>query len=102
VEALAARLADADAEIAQAAARSLGRIGNLEAVAALEKALASAPEGNRLAIAEGLLRGAEVLRTQGQRKEAEAVYERLKDAPLPAFVRDGARRAQESLRPRPR
>lgn len=102
VEALTRTLGDSDAEVAQASARALGRIGNLEAVAALEKALASAPEANRLAIGEGLFRSADVLRTQGQRKEAAAIYEKLREAKLPEYVHEGAKRAEETLRPRTR
>jgi HEAT repeat protein len=102
VEALSKKLGDADPEVAQAAARALGRIGNVEAVAALEKALGSAPDACRLAIGEGLLRGADVLRTQGQRKQAAEVYEKLREAKLPDYVREGAKRAEESLRPRNR
>lgn len=102
VEALAAKLGDGDAEVAQAAARALGRIGNLEAVAALEKALASAPEANRLALAEGLFRSADVLRTQGQRHEASAIYEKLREAKVPDYVREGAKRAEDALSSRGR
>jgi HEAT repeat protein len=102
VEAVSKRLGDTDPEVAQAAARSLGKIGNLEAVGALEKALAAAPEANRLAISEGLLRSADVLRSQGQRKEASAIYERLREAPVPEYIRQGAKRAEDSLRPRTR
>src|SRR5512135_1655599 len=47
-------LNDPDREVAQAAARALGRIGTLDAATALEKALPIAPEANRLAICEGL------------------------------------------------
>jgi HEAT repeat protein len=102
VEALSKKLGDADPEVAQAAARALGRIGNVEAVAALEKALGSTPDACRLALGEGLLRAADVLRTQGQRKQAAEVYEKLREAKLPDYVREGAKRAEESLRPRNR
>ncbi|MFO0893283.1 MAG: HEAT repeat domain-containing protein [Isosphaeraceae bacterium] len=102
VDALAQKLGDSDPEVAQAAARALGRIGNLEAVAALEKALASAGDANRLSIGEGLLRAADVLRTQGQRKQAGEILEKVREAKLPEYVREGAKRAEESLRARTR
>jgi HEAT repeat protein len=102
VPALVKRLGDSDPEVAQAAARALGKIGNLEAVDALEKALSKAPEANRLAISEGLFRCADVLRTQGQRPAARAIYEHLTSAQVPEFVKTGAQRAEQSLQPRAR
>ena len=38
------------------------------------------PEANRLAVCEGLFRCADVLRAQGQRKEAQAIYDQLRTA----------------------
>ena len=102
VPALVKRLGDSDCEVAQAAARALGRIGNLEAVEALEKCLAKAPEANRPAICEGLFRCADVLRTQGQRPAARAIYEKLSSAEVPEYVKVGAKRAEQSLQPRRR
>jgi HEAT repeat protein len=102
VPALAKRLGDSDPEVAQAAARSLGKIGNVEAVDALEKCLAKAPEANRIAVCEGLFRCADVLRSQGQRQAARAIYEQLDSAQVPEHVKTGARRAAQSLQPRTR
>jgi HEAT repeat protein len=99
---LVKRLGDPDPEVAQAAARALGRIGTLDAVIALEKALSSTAQANRIAVSEGLFRCADVLRAQGQRKEAQAIYEQLRNAKVPEYVRTGATKAQESLRPRER
>jgi HEAT repeat protein len=93
IEPLAKLLQDADAEVAQAAARALGNIGNTAAVKALGGALASVPAKNQLAFCEGLFRCAEALNAKGQREEALAVYDRLravKDAPHQ--VRAGALR----------
>jgi HEAT repeat protein len=75
---LAALLTATDAEVAQAAARSLGRFGTTPAAEQLEKALANAPAGNRLAFAEGLLRCAEAFAQSGKRAEAIAIYDRLR------------------------
>ncbi|MGC8640856.1 MAG: hypothetical protein ACP5XB_13385, partial [Isosphaeraceae bacterium] len=77
-------------------------IGNLEAVKALEKALAKAPEANRIAISEGLFRCADVLRTQGQRPAAQAIYQKLCEAQVPEYVKASAQHAAQSLQPRRR
>lgn len=86
-------LADADADVAQAAARALGRIGTAEAAGALQNALAGTPAGNHLALAEGLLRAAEKLAAAGQRDAATAIYDRLAALKSPAHqVRTAALR----------
>lgn len=100
--ALIKRLESSDPEVASAAARALGRIGNPQAVEALEKALAKAPEGGRPAICEGLFRCADVLRTQGQRPAARAIYEHLGNAQVPEYVKAGAKRGEQTLQPRAR
>ena len=66
VDALAKLLADADADVAQAAARALGKIGTPEAAKALEDALAGASAANQVAFCEGLFRCAEALAAEGQ------------------------------------
>ena len=96
---LAKLLGDPDADVAGAAARSLGRIGTLEAATALEKALPTAPEAGRIAVCEGLFRCADALRAQGQRQEARTIYEQLRNASVPEYVKKGATRAEDSLRP---
>jgi hypothetical protein len=102
IAALVQRLEDKDPEVAQAAARALGRIGRLEVVAPLQKALATTSQANRIAVCDGLFRCAEVLRSQGQRTEAQAIYERLGKANLPEYVKSGAKRAEQSIRPETR
>jgi HEAT repeat protein len=99
---LVKRLDDPDPEVVQAAARALGRIGTLDAVAPLEKALSSTAQVNRIAVSEGLFRCADVLRSQGQRKEAQAIYEQLRTAGVPEYVRSGATKAEDAIRPRGR
>ena len=88
---LAARLQDADADVAQAAARALGRIGNPAAARAIQSNLTGAPAANRVAFCEGLFRCAEQLERDGRRREAIAIYDRLMafDA-APHQVRAGA------------
>ena len=102
VAALVKRLDDKDAEVVQAAARALGRIGTIEAVAPLEKALASTVQANRIAVSDGLFRCADVLRAQGQREEAQAIYEQLGKANVPEYVKTRAKRAAQTLQPRTR
>src|SRR5208337_3735403 len=102
VPALIKRVSDGDHEVARAAARSLGEIGTLAAAAALEKALPNAPEANRLAICEGLFRCADSLRAQGQQIDAVKIYEQLRTASVPEYLRQGASHAEELLRQRER
>ncbi len=97
---LTKHLGASDAEVVQASARALGRIGTLDASKALESALPKTAQANRLAMYEGLFRCADVLRAQGQREAARAIYEQMRTAPAPAQVQAGASRALESNRPR--
>jgi len=99
VGALAGLLGDADADVAQAAARALGTIGTAAAAKAVEGALPKAPAGNQVAFCEGLLRCAEALAATGEAKEALGVYDRLRALkPAPHQVRTGALRGAVLLR----
>jgi HEAT repeat protein len=88
-DALAALLPNGDADVAQAAARSLGKIGSAPAARAITGALAAAPAGNQLAFYEGLFRCAETLLANGQRDEALAIYDKLRAVKEPHQVRAG-------------
>jgi len=92
VESLARLLADADADVSQAAARALGRIGNPPAAKALQDALPNAPAANQLAVCEGLFRCAEALSVSGQRDQAIAIYDQLLTVKGLHQVRTGALR----------
>jgi HEAT repeat protein len=93
VKPLAGRLQDADPDVAQAAARALGKIGAAEAANALQAALPKAAAANQLAFCEGLFRCAEALAAKGQRKEALAAYDQLRAlAQAPHQVRAAALR----------
>src|SRR3989449_5948249 len=59
VNSLAARMKDADMEVASAAAVALGHIGGDKAAQALQSLLATAPAGNRSAMAQGCILCAE-------------------------------------------
>ena len=87
VEPLAKLLGDADSDVAQAAARALGRIGGPDAAKALNDALAGAPAANQIAFCEGLLHCAEGLAADGKRDEALAIYDRLRALQGPHQVR---------------
>jgi HEAT repeat protein len=90
VEALAARLHDNDADVAQAAARALGRIATPPAAKALDGALVDASAANQLAVCEGLFRCAESFQAGGHRDQAIAIYDRLRIMSLPHQARAGA------------
>jgi HEAT repeat protein len=87
---LAKLLQDADADVAQAAARAIGRLETVEAATALQNALADATAANHLALCEGLFRCAAGLNAQGHRVEAVAIYDRLRGLSGPQQVRGGA------------
>ena len=79
VDAMAKLLADSDADVAQSAARALGKIGTPEAAKALEAALAGAPAANQVDFCEGLFRCAEALSAEGQAAQSLAIYDRLRE-----------------------
>jgi HEAT repeat protein len=90
VPALVRLLEDADAEVAQAAARTLGRIATPDAVEALRQALAKAPIERRATVADGCLACAESLLARDKRSEAAAIYKRVGQADLPKHFRVAA------------
>ena len=91
---LAERLNDADPDTAQAAARALGSIGTAPAAKALEAALDTVSDANRLAFAEGLFRCAEQL----PRGAARRAYDRLRQEESLHQVRAGALRGAILIR----
>lgn len=93
VKPLAEFLNDPDPDVVQMTARSLGMIGNANAARALEKALPNRTGENQLSICEGLFRCAESLTAAGKSKQAQGIYDRLRDVqPAPHQVRAGALR----------
>ncbi len=92
VELLTKLLRDPDNDVAQAAARSLGSIGNSAAAKALLNALPSVSAINQLAFCEGLLRCAEAATARGGRKDAIVIYDRLREITAPHQVRTAALR----------
>ncbi len=90
VPALGKMLRDSDADVAQAAARALGSIGDAAAAKTLQVALLNAPAANKLAFCEGLFRCAEALAAKGQRDQAIAIYDQLRSLKEPHQARTGA------------
>lgn len=78
VEPIARFLSDADPDVAEIAAKALGKIGTSEAAKFIEAAMAKAPKVNRLPCCEGLLRCAEALVAAGKQDEARGIYDRLR------------------------
>jgi ubiquinone biosynthesis protein UbiJ len=101
VEPLSGLLKDTDADVAQAAARALGRIGGGAAVEALEGAIESTSAANRLAFAEGLFRCADHLVKHGKTAEALAICDKLNREGSPPQVRESAARKARFLREEP-
>jgi HEAT repeat protein len=92
IEPIAKFLSDPDKDVAQAAARALGKIGTVAAGKAIDNALGSVSAANQLAFCEGLFRCAEALATAGQKDDAITIYDRLSAIQGPHQVRAGALR----------
>ena len=83
---------NSDREVAKAASRALGSIGNTDAAKALQDALENATEANQLDIFEGLFRCSESLGRQRQTYEAIAISDQMLSLRAPHQVRGGALR----------
>jgi len=91
VAALAKLQHNSDRDVAQAASRALGSIGNSDAAKALTRAMiADSTRVNSLARHEGLLRCAERLAADGKKSEAIGIYDHLRGLPAAHQVRGGA------------
>jgi len=83
VDALIARLKDADADAGSASAVALGQIGGDAAVQALEASLTTAPAGVRSAVAEGCIVCAERIAAAGKTADAVRIYTAVTRAAVP-------------------
>jgi HEAT repeat protein len=79
-----------DGEVAKAAVAALGRIAAPEAVAALARLRAKAPDALRLAVADASLVAAGQLLRRGRQEDAAAIYRELRGPRWPKHVRLGA------------
>jgi HEAT repeat protein len=91
-EALAKLLENPDTQVAHAAARALGRIGNSAAAQLLSDLLAKAPAVDRPAVADACLTCAERLLAEGKQSRAAEVYQLVAAADLPKHFRIAAAR----------
>jgi HEAT repeat protein len=89
----------ASPEAMGAAMRTLGEIGTVAAAQVLTASLDHAPPEGMLDVYEGLFRCAETLATEGNRDEAVAIYDRLRQVKGPHQVRAGALRGAILTRP---
>ncbi len=85
VDNLKKMLADSDADVAAAAANSLGRIHTPDAVAALTKALGG-PASQKPAMAAACLTAGDMLLGDGKKAEAAAVYDAVRATELPKHM----------------
>jgi HEAT repeat protein len=98
VKALIRLLQDPDPEVAHAAARALGQIGNAAAAKGLEQVLAQAPGPNLPSLCEGLLRCAELFAAEGRKSAALRIYDHLRTLTVSHQVRTAALRGAILLR----
>lgn len=83
VELLAAKLQDANAEVASASALALGRIGDKPSLAALRSFMPQAPTAVVSAVAEGIVYAAEQLKKSGNTALAVEAFDEVRAAKLP-------------------
>ncbi|HEY2146453.1 MAG TPA: HEAT repeat domain-containing protein, partial [Pirellulales bacterium] len=83
VDRLNGRLADADQDVAAAAAVALGRIGNSTATKALRQSLPTSAGPVRNAVAEGCILCAERLMNEGKSSEGGEIYDDVRKADVP-------------------
>jgi HEAT repeat protein len=88
-------LAEPDTLIVQASATALGKIGNAEALQALQKRFTEIEIDQKRVLVDGLFACAEQLRTMGNAKEAATVYAAIRvQKELPVSCRCGAIRGE--------
>lgn len=81
---------NSDKALAGAAISALGKIGGPDAVAGLDKALASAPDNQKMAIYDAYLKIAEKMAAAGDKAGAQKIYMSLNKQGVPQLVRTAA------------
>jgi HEAT repeat protein len=87
VGALARYAGQRDSELASASLTALGRIATPDAMRVLERSLAVGPSDIRSSAADALLAVADRSLAQGRREEAAGLYERVRRAGVPRYLR---------------
>lgn len=87
---IARMVGDADDQLSSAAICALGKIGGPEALGALNKALQSAPEAQKMLVYDAFLKIADAMVAEGQRLEARKIYVSLNRDGVPSLVRAAA------------
>jgi type 1 glutamine amidotransferase len=86
-----AKLVDnSDKVLAGAAISALGKIGGPDALKALDKALQSAPDNQKMVVYDAYLKIAEKLVAEGNKAEAQKIYLSLNKQGVPQLVRTAA------------
>jgi hypothetical protein len=86
-----AKLVDnSDKLLAGAAVSALGKIGGPEALKGLDKALASAPDNQKMPVYDALLKIADKMVAEGNKAEALKIYRDLNKPTVPQLVRTAA------------
>ncbi len=86
-----AKLVDnSDKVLAGAAVSALGKIGGPDALKALDKALASAPDNQKMPVYDAYLKIAEKMVAAGNKAEAQKIYLSLNKQGVPQLVRTAA------------
>jgi type 1 glutamine amidotransferase len=79
-----------DKALCGAAISALGKIGNADAVKALDKTLESAPDNQKTLVYDALLKAAEKMMSKGDRPGALRIYRNLNKEGVPQLVRTAA------------
>jgi type 1 glutamine amidotransferase len=79
-----------DKMLCGAAVSALGKIGSADAVQALDKTLASAPDNQKTLVYDALLKAAEKMMSKGERPAALRIYRNLNKEGVPQLVRTAA------------
>jgi HEAT repeat protein len=89
---IAKMVGSSDQQVSGAAISALGKIGGPDALAALNKALQSAPEAQKMAVYDALLKIADKMAAAGDKLGASKIYVSMNKDGVPSMVRTAAMR----------